>query len=66
MGEPGASPGRLICVNAAGRPRSFMLPDGVDRDKIAADFAKGVRIINMPKTARAKESSKKIEVKAVG
>lgn len=44
--------------------RSFTLPDGVDRDKISADFAKGVLTITMPKTAKAKEAAKKIEVKA--
>ncbi len=44
--------------------RSFTLPDGVDRDKVAADFAKGVLTISMPKTAKAKEAEKKIEVKA--
>jgi HSP20 family protein len=44
--------------------RSFTLPEGVDRDKIAADFAKGVLTISMPKTAKAKEAEKKIEVKA--
>ena len=44
--------------------RSFTLPDGVDRDKIAADFAKGVLTISMPKTAKAKDAEKKIEVKA--
>ncbi len=44
--------------------RSFTLPDGVDRDKITADFAKGVLTIAMPKTAKAKEAEKKIEVKA--
>jgi len=44
--------------------RSFTLPDGVDRDKIAADFSKGVLTISMPKTAKAKEAAKKIEVKA--
>lgn len=44
--------------------RSFALPDGVDRDKITADFAKGVLTITMPKTAKAKEAEKKIEVKA--
>ena len=44
--------------------RSFTLPDGVDRDKIAADFSKGVLTISMPKTAKAKEAEKKIEVKA--
>ena len=44
--------------------RSFTLPEGVDRDKISADFAKGVLTISMPKTAKAKEAAKKIEVKA--
>jgi HSP20 family protein len=44
--------------------RSFTLPDGVDRDKISADFAKGVLTITMPKTAKAKEAAKKIAVKA--
>jgi HSP20 family protein len=41
-----------------------MLPDGVDREKIAADIAKGVLTISMPKTAKAKEAEQKIEVKA--
>ena len=44
--------------------RSFYVPEGVDRDKIAADFAKGVLTITMPKTAKAVEQQKKIEVKA--
>ena len=44
--------------------RSFYLPDGVDRDKIAADFSKGVLTITMPKTAKAVEQTKKIQVKA--
>jgi HSP20 family protein len=44
--------------------RSFAVPEGVDRDKIAADFAKGVLTITMPKTAKAVEQKKKIEVKA--
>ena len=44
--------------------RSFHLPDGVDRDKIAADFAKGVLTVTMPKTAKAMEQTKKIEVKS--
>jgi HSP20 family protein len=44
--------------------RRFALPDGVDRDKISADFAKGVLTITMPKTTKAKEAAKKIEVKA--
>jgi HSP20 family protein len=44
--------------------RSFFVPEGVDRDKIAADFSKGVLTITMPKTAKAVEQQKKIEVKA--
>ena len=44
--------------------RSFTLPDGVDRDKIAASFAKGVLTVTMPKTADAQKQQKKIEVKA--
>lgn len=44
--------------------RSFAVPENVDRDKIAADFAKGVLTITMPKTAKAVEQQKKIEVKA--
>ena len=43
--------------------RSFMLPDGVDRDKISADLAKGVLTITLPKTAEAQKPQKKIEVK---
>jgi HSP20 family protein len=44
--------------------RSFALPDGVDRDKIVADLAKGVLTITLPKTATAQKQQKKIEVKA--
>jgi HSP20 family protein len=44
--------------------RSFYVPDGVDRDKIAADFSKGVLTVTMPKSAKAVEQHKKIEVKA--
>jgi HSP20 family protein len=44
--------------------RSFHIPDGVDRDRIAADFAKGVLTVTMPKTAKAVAEQKKIEVKA--
>jgi len=44
--------------------RSFYVPDGVNRDKIAADFANGVLTVTMPKTAKAVEQQKKIEVKA--
>jgi HSP20 family protein len=44
--------------------RSFALPEGVDRDKITADLAKGVLAITLPKTAAAQKPEKKIEVKA--
>ncbi|HTW87015.1 MAG TPA: Hsp20/alpha crystallin family protein [Candidatus Binataceae bacterium] len=42
--------------------RSFALPDGVDRDKIAANLSKGVLTITLPKTAQA-QKQQKIEVK---
>ncbi len=44
--------------------RSFYIPDGVDREKIAADFSKGVLTLTLPKTASAQKAAKKIEVKA--
>ena len=44
--------------------RSFYIPDGVDRDKIAAQFSKGVLTLTLPKSAEAQKASKKIEVKA--
>jgi HSP20 family protein len=44
--------------------RAFALPDSVDRDKIAADFSKGVLTITLPKTAEAQKPQKKIEVKS--
>jgi HSP20 family protein len=43
--------------------RSFALPDGVDANKIAADLAKGVLTVTLPKTAQAAKQQK-IEVKA--
>ena len=45
--------------------RSFAVPDGVDRDNVTANFANGVLTITLPKTAKAMEQQKKIEVKAV-
>lgn len=46
--------------------RSFALPDKVDRDKIAADLAKGVLTVTLPKTADAQKPAQKIEVKSPG
>jgi HSP20 family protein len=44
--------------------RSFRLPDGVDADKIAANFKNGVLTVTLPKTVEAQKSEKKITVKA--
>jgi len=44
--------------------RAFALPQGVDRDKIAADLSKGVLTVTLPKTAEAQKPTKKIEIKA--
>lgn len=43
--------------------RTFMLPENVDREKISAEFAKGVLTLTLPKTAQAQAQQKKIEVK---
>ena len=42
--------------------RSFALPDAIDRDKVAADLAKGVLTVTLPKSAQA-QKQQKIEVK---
>lgn len=44
--------------------RTFTLPGGIDRDKIGADFSKGVLKITLPKSVEAQKQQKKIEVKA--
>jgi HSP20 family protein len=44
--------------------RAFELPASVDRDKIAADFSKGVLTLTLPKTAEAQKPAKKIDVKS--
>ena len=41
--------------------RSFVVPEGVDSDKIKAEFAKGVLTVTLPKAAPAMK--KTIEVK---
>lgn len=42
--------------------RSFALPDGIEADKIAADMAKGLLTVTLPKTAQAAKQQK-IDVK---
>ncbi len=44
--------------------RSFQVPDGVDGDKIEANFKKGVLTLTLPKSAEAQKAEKKITVKA--
>ena len=44
--------------------RSFSLPEGTDANKIAANFAKGVLTVTLPKKPEAKVEPKKVEVKA--
>lgn len=44
--------------------RAFRVPEGVDSDKITADFEKGVLKIKLPKTAESKKEEKKIEIAA--
>ncbi len=42
--------------------RSFSLPDGIDRDHIAAKFDKGVLMVTLPKTQEAVKQQKKIPI----
>jgi len=44
--------------------RSFRLPEGIDREKVAARYADGVLTVTVPKLAAEKPEEKKIEVKA--
>jgi HSP20 family protein len=44
--------------------RSFVLPEGVDPEKIVADFAKGVLTLTLPKKPQAVQQARKIDVKA--
>jgi HSP20 family protein len=43
--------------------RSFQLPEGVDTDRISANFKNGVLTVTVPKTPEAQKTSKTIEVK---
>jgi len=44
--------------------RSFQLPDGVDTDKIEANYKKGILTVTLPKTPEAQKAEKKIPIKA--
>ena len=44
--------------------RSFRVPDGVDADKIDAQFKNGVLTVSLPKSAEAKKRERKIKVTA--
>ncbi len=44
--------------------RSFQVPEGVDADKIEANFKKGVLTVTLPKKPEAQKATKKIDVKA--
>jgi HSP20 family protein len=44
--------------------RAIALGEEIDTDNVKAGFSKGVLTINLPKTGKAKESRKRIEVKS--
>lgn len=43
--------------------RSFLLPPDVDREKVSAEFAKGVLTVTLTKSAQAQQQQKQIEIK---
>jgi len=43
--------------------RAFSLPGGIDRNKIGADFSKGVLTVTLPKSVEAQKQQKKVEIK---
>ncbi|HYL49517.1 MAG TPA: Hsp20/alpha crystallin family protein [Stellaceae bacterium] len=54
-----------VCERSYGSfQRAFSLPDGIDRNKISADFSKGVLTVTLPKSAEAQKQQKKVEIKA--
>lgn len=44
--------------------RSFMLPDGIDAEKIAADFKDGVLTISLPKSPGQQKQERKIAIQS--
>jgi HSP20 family protein len=44
--------------------RSFQVPDGIDADKIEANFNKGLLTVMLPKSEQGQKAAKKITVKA--
>ena len=44
--------------------RCFRVPEGVDANKIEANFKKGVLTVTLPKTVEAQQPEKKIAIKA--
>ena len=44
--------------------RSFQLADNIEDDKIQATFKNGVLSVTLPKSAKAQQQAKKIEVKS--
>ncbi len=42
--------------------RSIQLPEGIDRDKVKAEFKKGVLTLTLPKTEQGKSQRKRIDV----
>jgi HSP20 family protein len=52
-----------ICERRFGSfQRSFELPDGIEEDKIQANFEKGVLTIKLPRGAEAQKPEKKIAI----
>jgi HSP20 family protein len=44
--------------------RTFQLPSGIDAEKIAANFQKGLLTVTLPKTPEAQKKEKKIAIQA--
>ena len=44
--------------------RTFQVPEGIDADKVKANFKKGRLVVTLPKTPAARKAEKKIAVKA--